>query len=99
MPKVDSWGNKVWVPVDEPYRVSRTFQSSAPYDHGWRYARPNTYATYEEAYADFIGKQGRGFIKATIDIAINPETWLQNGKWKTLQSRKNGQYPAKLDNV
>lgn len=82
-----------WNPVEKPWRVSRVFQSGASYHHGWKYQTPTAFATYAEAYEEFMKKQGRGFLSADITFAENAATWMKNGKWKMIQKRKNGQRP------
>ena len=77
--------NEKWNPVEKPYRLMHY----GPYrDSGAWIARPTTFATKEEALAELAKPFKAGIISGTVTIAINPETWTKNGKWKQIASRK-----------
>lgn len=67
-----------WNPVEKPYRVNWRVSSSAYGTYGWR-GLVEVFATEAEA-REFASKKKR----AIVQVAINPETWLHNGKWKTI---------------
>lgn len=67
-----------WNPVEKPYRVSWTISSAQPGCYGWR-RLTEVFATEAEARAFSATKK-----RSTIQIAINPETWSKNGKWRAI---------------
>jgi hypothetical protein len=77
-----------WIPTEFPFALRVTVQSSAPLDYGWRNRTPRMFSTLEEAAAEFEKNQGRGVLDVSVQEAINPATWRDNGRWETRLKRK-----------
>ena len=83
-----------WIPTKEPFRVGSVYYSNAPGCYGWNYGKTFTFATIEEAEDKAkeltTPVQGRhsATFQVSIDEAINPETWRENGRWKGLKTGK-----------
>lgn len=75
-------------PVETPYRVRIIYPTPAYGYYGWR-DEVTCFATLEEARAfiDILPKYSQR-VEIQLDIAINPETWQQNGTWKRLETSK-----------
>jgi hypothetical protein len=84
-PTHDAWGKPIWYPADKPYRVLATYRSTIPAHHGWRDARPQTFATEEEAREAALSIPRRGLLQLCIHKAENAETWQRNGRWKLVE--------------
>jgi hypothetical protein len=68
----------MWNPIEKPYRVRAIKRASSPLLCGWR-SDTQTFAT--EAEARIAAAQIKGAI---VQIAVNPATWQQNGKWRKI---------------
>jgi hypothetical protein len=77
---------KVWNPVAEPFRVGATYRSTAAGLYGWRDGPVQTFATIEEARAAAAAiPRDRTLRSISIQVAVNPETWQRNGRWRTVK--------------
>jgi hypothetical protein len=76
---------KTWVPTETPYRVVWV-ERAGPESGGWR-TRVETFATFAEARTATERLFPRGTFYASITLAMNAETWRDNGRWSRLGRR------------
>lgn len=76
----------MWVPTEKPYRV---IISSAWRGVGNWNEKTEVFATLEEAKMR-AARVKNPRLDVRIDVAINPETWRENGRWKNLHKGKGG---------
>lgn len=78
-----------WNPTTHPYRVTTLAPSGGTYASR-RFPRVvGTYATKREAWEAFQAAEKaapRNVVE--VSLALNGETWVRNGGWKTVHSSK-----------
>lgn len=74
-----------WNPTEAPYRVSWITRDNTPGLHGWS-SKSEVFGTWLFARAA-ANRRTKNLKYVTIERAVNPETWSENGEWKELARR------------
>lgn len=77
-------------PSAHPFRATLYFADAREGMHGWS-SRSQVFATLDEALAVLVCRMGPGVMRVVIDVAKNRKTWLENGRWERIASRKRSQ--------
>lgn len=97
-PAVDAWGEKVWIPSEEPYRVQWIKQSDRPGLSGWEDVT-KVYATEAEAVAAAKEKFPAGVYRVYVEVydegAPSHRGWRPVGWRDRKQEYKTGRRPRR----
>jgi hypothetical protein len=78
---------EIWDPVAEPWRVVWTYNTTQIGCYGWS-QRVSTFRTEAEARAAMDKPFGdRVTTRCDVQVAVNAETWMKNGRWQRIASR------------